>query len=209
MWAACRSTGMRQPDRLLRRAFAIWLPVTAAATVVILLIFVAVQQDLRLGANDPQIQMAEDAATHLDAGASPTAVLPSENIDMAHSLAPFVIVFDRQRQPLASSVAFNGDTPLPPPGVFTSVSSHGGRNEVTWQPAPGVRSAAIVVAYAHGYVLAGRSLRVVEERESSLGNAAIVAWLAMLVFTGLAALVGSWAAGRRAPSGAVTTESAA
>ena len=208
MWAACRSTVMLEPDRLIQRTLAIWLPVTAAATVVILLIFVAVQQDLRLGANDPQIQMAEDAAAHLDAGASPTAVLPGEHIDMAHSLAPFVIVFDRQGQPLASSVALRGETPLPPPGVFTSVPNNG-RNEVTWQPAPGVRSAAVVVAYAHGYVLAGRSLRVVEERESSLGNSAIVAWLGMFVFTGLAALVGSWAAGRRAPSGAATTKSAA
>ncbi len=206
MWAACRSTGMLEPDRLIQRAFAIWLPVTAAATVVILLIFVAVQQDLRLGANDPQIQMAEDAAAYLDAGASPSAVLPSEHIDMAHSLAPFVIVFDRQGRPLASSVALRGETPLPP-GVLTSVPNNG-RNAVTWQPAPGVRSATIVVAYAHGYVLAGRSLRVVEERESSLGNSAIVAWLAMFVFTGLAALVGSWAAGRRAPS-AANTKSAA
>ncbi|HEV2013769.1 MAG TPA: hypothetical protein VGR77_07805 [Candidatus Dormibacteraeota bacterium] len=199
---------MIEADRLLRRAFAIWLPVTAAATLVILLIFATVQQDLRLGANDPQIQMAEDAAAHLDAGASPTAVLPSERIDIAHSLAPFVIVFDRQGQPLASSAALRGETPLPPHGVFTSVPNNG-RNQVTWQPAPGVRSATIVVAYAHGYVLAGRSLRVVEERESSLGNSAIVAWLGMFLFTGIAALVGSWALTRSAPSGAAKTKSAA
>jgi hypothetical protein len=199
---------MIEADWLLRRAFAIWLPVTAAASVVILLIFVAVQQDLRLGANDPQIQMAEDAAAHLDAGASPTAVLPNEHIDMAHSLAPFVIVFDHQGQPLASSAALNGETPLPPPGIFTSVPKNG-RNAITWQPAPGVRSATIVVAYAHGYVLAGRSLRVVEERESSLGNSVIVAWLGMLVFSVLAALAGARVASRIAPSGPAKTKSAA
>jgi hypothetical protein len=175
----------------------------AAATVVILLIFVAIQQDLRRGANDPQIQMAEDAAAHLNAGASPTAVLPNEHIDIAHSLAPFVIVFDRQGQPLASSATRNGEPPLPPRGVFTSVPNNG-RNEVTWQPAPGVRSATILVAYANGYVLAGRSLRLVEEREASLGNGVMLAWFGMLVFSGLAAMIGvqaaNWAA-RSRPAG--------
>jgi hypothetical protein len=87
---------MMEPGRWFWRAFAIWLPVSAAATVVILLISVAAQQDLRRGANDPQIQLAEDAAAQLDAGATPAAVLPPEHVDMAHSLAPFVIVFDRQ-----------------------------------------------------------------------------------------------------------------
>jgi hypothetical protein len=184
---------MMQPARVFWGAFAIWLPVTAAATVVILLIAVAAQQDLRRGANDPQIQMAEDAAAHLDAGATPTAVLPSEPIDIAHSLAPFVIVFDRQGQPLASSATLDGQTPLPPRGVLTSISSHG-RNEVTWQPAPGVRNAAIVVAYGNGYVLAGRSLRVVEERESALTNWVILAWFGMVIFGGLGAMIGVWAA---------------
>lgn len=193
---------MTQPGRLVWRAFAIWLPVAAAATVVLLLIFVALQQDLRRGANDPQIQMAEDAAAQLDAGASPTAVLPDQHIDMAQSLAPFVIIFDRQGQPLASSASLYGQTPLPPRGVLTSIPSSG-RNEVTWQPAPGVRSAAIVVAYTHGHVLAGRSLRVVEERESALSNWVILAWVGMLLFSGLGSMIGvraaDWA-GRSRPA---------
>lgn len=201
MWAVSRSTGMRQPDPLAWRAFAIWLPVAAAATVVMLLIFVAMQQDLRRGANDPQIQMAEDAAAQLDAGGTPAAVLPSAQVDIAHSLAPFVIVFDRQARPLASSALLDGQTPLPPRGVLTSIPSSG-RNEVTWQPAPRVRIAAVVVAYANGYVLAGRSLRVVEERESALSQWVILAWFGMLVLSGLGAIIGvraaNWA-GRSRP----------
>jgi len=180
---------MVQSKRLALRAFAIWLPVAVAATVVILLTYVVAQQDLRLGANDPQIQMAEDAAGLLNGGASPPSVVPSANVDMAHSLAPFVIVFDKNGQPLASSALLDGAVPRPPYGVFVSVPA-GGRNEITWQPAPDVREATVVVAYRVGFVLAGRSLRVVEERESALSGWVGLASLATLLLTGVATLLG-------------------
>jgi hypothetical protein len=196
-----------EPHRILLRAFAIWLPVTVAATIVILAVFVAAQQNLRIGANDPQIQIVEDAAAQLDAGATPASILPPAHVDMARSLAPFVIVFDRQGRPIASSASMNGETPVPPTGVFTSVPA-GGRNDVTWQPAAGVREAAVVVAYRDGFVLAGRSLRVVEERESSLGGWVVLAWLGMLGVSGLAALFGA-AVTRTPRSGMDRTKSAA
>ena len=45
-----------------------WLPLAAVTTLLCGLIYLAVQQSLRWGANDPQIQMAEDAAAALAAG---------------------------------------------------------------------------------------------------------------------------------------------
>jgi hypothetical protein len=69
---------------------------------------------------------------------------------------------------------------------------------ITWQPEPGVRSAVVMVAYAHGYVLAGRSLEQVELRESSLvlivAAACAVTLAATLAATLVARALASWLA---------------
>jgi hypothetical protein len=45
-----------------------WLPLAALTTALCGLVYLAVQQALRQAANDPQIQMAEDAAYILSQG---------------------------------------------------------------------------------------------------------------------------------------------
>ena len=57
-------------------------------------IYGAAQQVLRLTANDPQIQMAQDAAASLNAGNTPTSLVPSK-VDSKVSLAPFIEVYDK------------------------------------------------------------------------------------------------------------------
>src|SRR5207237_4845330 len=96
----------------LRRGFTIWLPVAAAATVLVGLIYAAVQHDLRSGANDPQVQMAEDAARALDHGALPSSVVAPSAVDIASSLAAFPIVGYRSDQPVASSAEFPRRAPV-------------------------------------------------------------------------------------------------
>ncbi len=175
---------------LLRRAVAVFLPVAGAATVLILLVYAAGQQNLRMNANDPQVQMAEDAAARLDAGASPKAVIPADPVDLARSLAPFVIVFGRDGTQLASSARLDGVSPAPPAGTLSA----GKRSEVTWAPRPDVREAAVIVAYRDGHVLAGRSLGLVEQREDALGQLTILFFLTMILVSGLASLGTAWLA---------------
>lgn len=134
----------------------------------------AAQAVLRSGANDPQVQLAEDVAARLGQGAS-AATLAGTAVDMAASLSPFVIVYDRQGQVLASSGQLNGQTPTLPTGVLQSTAM-GGERKVTWQPQPGVRIASVVVATPQGYVVSGRSLREVEGRIGSLRMFVLVAW---------------------------------
>jgi len=55
-------------------------------------------------------------------------------------------------------------------------------------PRPGVRAATVVVGFKGGWVVAGRSLRLVEEREDLVGRLAIAGWLAALVATAVAGL---------------------
>ncbi|MDQ6885470.1 MAG: hypothetical protein M3077_14735 [Candidatus Dormibacteraeota bacterium] len=176
---------------LIARALFVFIPVMIAASIVMALVLAAVQQDLRMGANDPQIQMAEDFAARLDSGASPASVAPASPVDLARSLAPFVIIFGRDRRPLASSASLDGQTPRPPAGVFDAVTKSR-RSEITWAPRPEVREAAVIVAYGDGYVLVGRSLRLVEQRADALAQVVILLFLVMLILTGLASLGTSW-----------------
>lgn len=134
------------------------------------------QQVLRMNANDPQVQMAEDAVSRLAAGDQAAGVIPERAVDMASSLAPFVIVYDKAGQAVASSAQLNGVAPAPPRGVFEAVSEKG-EERVTWQPQRGVRIASVVKKTSDGFVLAGRSLREVEVREGIIFKLAGLGWL--------------------------------
>jgi hypothetical protein len=159
-----------------------WLPLAIATAGLCALVYLTVQQSLRMGANDPQIQMAEDAASSLNTGASVETVVPSTKVEIADSLAPFVIVFDNSGKVLASSATLHGVVPAYPAGVLDYVRQKG-QDRVTWQPEAGVRIAAVVVAFGGaqpGFVLAGRSLREVEIRESQVEQITGIAWLVTL-----------------------------
>jgi hypothetical protein len=165
----------------------IWVPLAVAVTGLAALVYGALQQDLRQGANDPQIQIAEDAAAKLNGGAAPTAVVPGETIELATSLQPYVMVFDNDRNPIASSVQLNGQAPPFPPSVFDSARSRG-QDRITWQPAAGVRSAVVVQPWRAGFVVVGRSLRLAEERIDQILLLTGVAWLVTLGGTAVAAV---------------------
>ncbi|WP_067930270.1 hypothetical protein [Alicyclobacillus kakegawensis] len=93
-------------------------------------------------------------------------------MDLHKSLQPFLIVYNREEKSVQSTGYVNGQVPPLPQGVLGFTRQHH-EDCITWQPAPGIRIAAVVVSYGGnggGYVLASRSLRVVEERESSLFN---------------------------------------
>jgi hypothetical protein len=167
----------------------VWLPTAVAVTGLTAMVYGAVQQDLRQGANDPQVQMAEDAAARLNAGVAPSAVVPVDATELTDSLRPFVMVFDRTTRLVASSATLNGQAPLFPPGVFDAV--RGGQDRVTWQPAQGVRSAVVVQPWQGGFVVVGRSLRLVEERVDRIFLLIGVIWMCTLAGSALAALVGA------------------
>ncbi len=140
-------------------------------------------QDIRLGANDLQIQMAEDAATKLANGQSVQSVVPAEKVDIAKSLAPYIIVFDASGKPVASSAQLGGQTPTIPSGVLDAVR-RSGEDRITWQPQSGVRSAVVVTRFSgsnSGFVLAGRSLREAEKRIDGIGQIVLVGWGGILL----------------------------
>jgi hypothetical protein len=196
------------------RVIRIWLPIAVATTAVCGTIAVTVQQNYRNGLDDPQIQLAHDAAARLGADAAPESVVNSPSVDAQRSLAPFLIVYGPSGVVLASGATLGGTTPSPPVGVLQtarSLARNGGSSSgllggardydrVTWQPRPGVRLASVSVATADGrVVLAARNMSEVEGRESQLTWLVAFGWLVAIGGALVAAALVERLVGRRAP----------
>ncbi len=168
--------------KILKNIIRRWLPIGLAIVMVSGLAYVLAQQILRQNANDPQIQMAEDAAALLANAKNESLPIPNEVIDYGKSLAPFLMVFDDAGTVVGSSGKLNGIVEIPPAGVLDYAREHG-EDRVTWQPSPTTRIAAVIVRVEGtrpGFVLAGRSLREVEERSNLLLSLVVLGLIVML-----------------------------
>ena len=164
----------------IKNIFRTWLPFAVAITAFCMLTYSAVQQNYRQEANDPQIQMAEDAAAALKPGVQVESVIPAWKVDMAASLAPFIVVYDSEGRPVAGSGLLDGQLPDYPLGALRA-ADQSGQNRVTWQPNDSVRIASVVVPFDGGYVMAGRNMREIEIREDQTFQFASMTWgLALL-----------------------------
>jgi hypothetical protein len=164
------------------RIFINWLIVALVTSAFCCLVYAAVQQTLRQGANDPQIQMAEDIARALEKESTTDSLMPAYPVDLKNSLGTFVILFDDRGNQTASSGVLHGQSPMLPGGVLDYTRRHG-EDRITWQPERGVRIAAVVTRYSGavaGFVLVGRSLQEVEKRIDQITLFCGVTWLLTL-----------------------------
>jgi hypothetical protein len=180
---------------LFARSFLKWLPIGVAVALVLGISYTFVQQSYRQGANDPQIMMARDVAAGIASGKNASELVSSqEPVDPSKDLAPFVIVLGADGKVVVSSAVLGGSAPVPPAGVLDTAKATG-ENRVTWQPRADTRIAAVVVPVkggAGGWVVAGRSLQVVEEREDQLTQMAGLGLLGTLVITFVAVMLSAW-----------------
>jgi hypothetical protein len=152
------------------------------------------QQMLRRGANEPQIQMGASYASKIESGVQPADAIPRNNVDIENSLEPFLIFYDDNGAPVTATGHLNQVIPTPPHGVFNYVRSHADRTDnISWQPQPNVRIAAIVRRVSGpnpGFLLTGRSLRLVEEQENLFWRMVFIGWfvLVFLLIAGAALL---------------------
>jgi hypothetical protein len=162
----------------------------AILTFLALSTYTVFQQKLRMDANHPQVELAQATAERLENGNPIADVIPPSPVDVKTSLDPFIIVYNNEGKPVLSTGYLNGAIPPLPKGVLDFTRAHH-EDKITWQPQSGVRIAAVVESYSGGFVLAGRSLRVVEQHETALFNTVGIAYLAASVlFT--VALVAWW-----------------
>jgi hypothetical protein len=168
-----------------------WIPLTVVITLLTGTVYGTVQQLVRLGADDTPIRMAEDTASALANGQPAESGMPPSKVEISQSLAPYVVVFDDSGKAIASSGVLHGQLPSIPTGVFDQVRRNG-EGRITWQPEPGVRSATVIVRYGGsrpGFVMAGRSLREVENRIDTIGLRIGMGWLAT-EFAAMAVIAG-------------------
>ncbi len=145
------------------RKYIPWFGIIAILVLIFGTMYGVTQQAQRSAANSPQIQLAEDAAMQLNNGAKAQVM---GKVDMAHSLAPFIIIFDKHGNVVSGSGFLNGRLPQAPLGILTAANGHD-YHSISWQPSAGVRIAAITVAAKDYYVLSGRSLKEVEANEQA------------------------------------------
>lgn len=163
-----------------------WVPFTCGVTVILGVFFLAVQQNYRQTANDPQIQMAEDTANALTRGLEWQSLLTGPAFDIGTSLAPYTIIYDNNGLPVGGNGEYNRELPKIPKGIFDVVKQRG-QHRVTWQPDVGVRNAIVVTSFENqkqsGYVMVGRSLREVDNRIKDLALMIGVAWVVVVAGT--------------------------
>lgn len=173
-----------------------FLPFAFIITLIFGFIYVAVQQNYRQSANDPQIQIAEEIANTIHTDKSTKNLEFSQKTDLTTSLAAFLIVYDSNKKPILGTGYLDNALITPPDGTFDATLSEpsfpnsrnlvNGENRFTWQPKVGVRIAAVLVPVdkgTNGYVLVGRSLKEVEFRVDNLTKMSLFAWVVTILTT--------------------------
>jgi hypothetical protein len=163
------------------------LPRVAAiivATILFGTIYVVAQQLDRLSANDAPLRLASQVAAELREGQT-TTLDAQPHVDLSRSLAAFVVVEDAQGQASDGSGYVKGSLVSLPTGVLASAAKSG-QDDVTWQPASGLRFATVTLKVGDQFVSAGQSLTPSEERDGTVQLLVGSGWLvSMLVLGGV------------------------
>jgi hypothetical protein len=181
------------PHSFLRIWAALCTPLLFVGTFVLLIVYVNDQQNIRLGANEPQEWMAHDTAEKIASGVSPTRAVIGAPVVVMSEHAPYLIAYDKAGSTTAATGIFEGKVSTLPIGVLQHTRDHG-THRLTWEPEPGIRHAIVIVPIQGGdlgYVLSGRSLSYAEQQEELLRERTIYGWLLTLVVSVLVSLVGA------------------
>lgn len=171
------------PDSLLRTWCALCVPLLLVGTLVLLITYVNEQQNIRLGANEPQEWMAHDIASKIGSGTSPLTAVTGAPVSVMSENAPYIIVYNAEGSTTVATGVFEGKVSTLPRGVLDYAREHG-THRLSWEPHPGVRHAIVIVPIQGGtlgYVLSGRSLYYAELQETLLRERTIYGWGLLLV----------------------------
>lgn len=168
--------------------FRLWLLTAGVSILTIGSAYTLVQQSTRLAADDLPLASAQTIQHELTSGAAPKDVVPAVKTDLSSDSTVFATITDNSQHILASSALLNGQTPLPPPGVFSYTKAHNS-DHFTWQPTNGVRLATRVLAYGGdsdgGFIITGQSLVQAENRINDYGLIALASLIGITAWTTL------------------------
>jgi len=162
-----------------------WLPLAVVIIIFSGLIYAVVVQNYRQNANDPQISIAEDVAMAINQGTPAESIVPpTGNTEIKNSLSPFIIIYDDSKKLIGSSAIFDGKNPEIPEGILEAAKD--GQNRTSWQTQNGYRFALVINRYngeQPGYIVVGRSLREIENREAEITKLIAIAGGTALILT--------------------------
>jgi hypothetical protein len=150
----------------------------AIITIILGVIYVAVQQNYRSGANDPQMQLAYNIKEQLQKGKSIDMYFQKDTIDLQKSLSVFIASYDENGLPLQSNAVIDGKLPQIPLSVINFVKIHK-EDWITWQPRRNIRLATGILATGStpvSFIAVGKSLKNVEDRVSNLITMIGIGW---------------------------------
>lgn len=171
--------------KTLKNILIFWVIIIFLITFTCLLTYIVTQQLTRLGANDLPVKLATETSIKLEKGQSPGNSIPGETIDISKSLETFVMIFDKDKNLIATSAMMGNVEPVYPKGVLNYVDKMG-EDRVTWQPQDGLRFATVAIKTGDNYIVAGHSLQEPERLIGIIGNIVFFAWLACAVFSSIA-----------------------
>lgn len=148
-------------------------------SLIVLSLYGAIQQSLRLAADQPQSSMALDASRDVAGGRNPQEITQGY-VDMSKSSAPFLIIYDQFGKVVAGNGYLDNVIPQVPIGVLSTAQNDKTHN-VTWEPKNDVRIASASARAGDYYVLGGRSLAQTEKWISNTGKLLGIVWLLSLV----------------------------
>jgi len=165
--------------------FRAWLAIAGSAVLIVGAAYGMAQQSTRLSADDLPLTSAQTARQELQSGSDAKDVIPNLKTNLRADQTVFMIITDGSQHVIASSATLDGQTPLPPKGVFSFTQEHG-TDHFTWEPSPGVRLATRVISYSapdsnKGFIITGQSLQPYEDRISAFG------WIALAAIVAVAA----------------------
>ena len=161
------------------------LAAIVVATVLFGTIYVVAQQLDRQGANEAPLRLASQVAAELREGQT-TTVDAQPHVDLSRSLAVFVVVEDAQGSATSGSGFLKGALVSLPTGVLAN-AARTGQDDVTWQPAPGLRFATVTLKVGDQFVTAGQSLKPSEDRDGNIQLLVGFGWLVSMLVLG-----GTW-----------------
>lgn len=149
-----------------------------------LLVYLVTQQALRLAANELPVELAIQTFLDLSHHQNTKIMLPTGPVDISKSLNPFVIIYDRKMNLVATTALIHNQKPLYPKEVLKELT-HQNEIRVTWQPKPNLRFASVAIKYQNGYIVSGRSLLETEKLINQIEKIVIRAWFAGALFAGV------------------------
>jgi hypothetical protein len=178
----------------LRNIIAIWVIILFLITFCSLLTYVVAQQIIRLGTDNQPVTLAIETSIKLESGQNPADAIPDETVDISKSLETFVMIFDSDKNLVATSAMMGSENPSYPKGVLDFVNKKG-QDKVTWQPVAGPpresthRFATVAIKSGNYYIVAGRSLTEPERLIGVIGKLILAAWAAGVVLISIVLVV--------------------